>query len=173
LGEANLIMEIDQKNFSIMLYENMLKVEPKKSILHKLEEALENKPVLKDTFGEILHIFAPLHIRLSQIDKASVDKKGNVRIVVPQHRDVTLPLSLEESKKLVNRLNQLIPKAKEKEKERRIAEKKLQVDAEEEEEMARTPLVSGMSQMPPTEGVFEAETEAHRHTEREESEHDH
>jgi len=81
-----------------MLYENLLKVEPKKSTLHELEEALENEPILKDTLGEILHIFAPLHIRLSQIDKASVDKKGNVRLVIPQHRHVTIPLSPMESK---------------------------------------------------------------------------
>jgi hypothetical protein len=173
LNDQNLIMEIDKKNFSVMLYENLLKVEPKKSIVHQLEEALENKPILKDTLGEILHIFAPLHIRLSQIDKASVDKKGNVRLVIPQHRHVTIPLSPMESKKLVDKLNELIPKEKEKETERRISEKRLQRDAEEEEEIERTPFVSGVSQLPPTEGVLEAEREAEEHIEEEEREHDH
>jgi hypothetical protein len=161
-------MEIDKKNFSVMLYENILKVEPKKSILHKLEEALENKPVLKDTLGEILHIFAPLHIRLSQIAKASVDKNGNVRLAIPQHRDVTIPLAPNESKKLVDKLNELIPKEKEKELERSLSERRLQKDAEYEEENERTPLVSGFSQIPPTEGVFDTEKEAEKHIEKEE-----
>jgi hypothetical protein len=166
-------MEIDKKSFSIMLYENVLKVEPKKSIVHQLEEALENKPILKDTFGEILHIFAPLHIRLSQIDKASVDKKGNVRLIIPQHRDVTIPLSPDESKKLVDKLNKLIPREKERELERYVNERRLQRGAEEEEEIERTPLISGLNPEPPTEGVFEAEKEAEEHIEKEEREHDH
>lgn len=172
MNDQNLIMEIDKKSFSVMLYENLLKLEPKKSIVHQLEEALENKPILKDTLGEILHIFAPLHIRLSQIDKAGVDKKGNVRLIIPQHRDVTIPLTPDESKKLVDKLNKLIPREKERELERYVSERRLQRDAEEEEEISRTP-VSGFSPEPSTEGVFEAKKEAHEHVEKEEREHDH
>ncbi len=168
LDGSNLIMQIDHKNFSVMLYENVLKVEPQKSIVHKLEEALENKPILKDTFGEILHMFAPLHLRLSQIEKASVDKKGNVKLVIRQHRDVTIPLKPSESEKLVEKLNELIPKEKQKELERYISEKRLQSDAEREEGIERTPLTIGPSPEPPTEGVFEAERESEEHIEREE-----
>jgi len=156
-----------------MLYENLLKVEPKKSTLHELEEALENKPILKDTLGEILHIFAPLHIRLSQIDKANVDKKGNAKLVIPQHRDVTIPLSPMESKKLVDKLNELIPKEKEKETERRLGEKRSQRDAEEEEESERVPFVYGPRQLPPSGGMLESEREAEEHIEEEEREHNH
>jgi hypothetical protein len=173
LDESNLVMEIDKKNFSVMLYENMLKVEPKKGVVHQLEEALENKPILKDTLGEILHIFAPLHIRLSQIDTANVDKKGNVKLTIPQHRDVTIPLKPTESKKLVDKLNELIPKEKARELERYISQRRLQRDAEREEEAARTPLVSGLSDTPPTEGVLEAEREAEERIEEDEREHYH
>jgi hypothetical protein len=173
LDDLNLIMEIEKKSFSVMLYENLLKVEPKKSIVHQLEEALENKPVLKDTFGEILHIFAPLHIRLSQIDKASVDKKGNVRLAIPHHRDVTIPLASDESRKLVDKLNELIPKEKDRELERYLNERRLRRDAEEEEEDERAPLVSGAILIPPTEGVLEAEKEAEEHREKEEEKHEH
>lgn len=172
MKDSNLIMEIDKKSFSVMLYENMLKVEPKRNIVHQLEEALENKPILKDTLGEILHIFAPLHVRLSQIDKANADKKGNVRLIIPQHRDVTIPLTPDESKRLVDKLNKLIPREKEREIERYVSERRLQVDAEEEEKISRTP-VSGFTAEPQTEGVFEAKKEAHEHVEKEEKEHDH
>jgi len=156
-----------------MLYENLLKVEPKKSIVHELEEALENKPILKDTLGEILHIFAPLHIRLSQIDTANVDKKGNVKLTIPQHRDVTIPLKPTESKKLVDKLNELIPKEKARELERYIGERSLRRDAEREKEMARTRFLSGLSEIPSPEGVLEAEKEAEEHIEVEERKHHH
>ena len=173
LKDLNLIMQIDKKNFSVLLYENLLKVEPKKSIVHQLEEALEDKPVLKDTLGEILHILAPLNIRLSQIDNARMDKKGNVKLIIPQHHDVTIPLTPNEAKKLVDKLNELVPKEKERELQRYIDERRLRRDAEREEEIARTPLVSGLTLLPPTEGVLEAEKEAEERIEKEEREHDH
>ena len=173
MDKMDLIMKIDKKSFSVMLYESLLKVEPNKSIVHKLEEALENKPVLKDTLNEILHIFAPFHVRLSQITKVSADKKGNVTLAIPQHRSVTIPLSPEESRKLVDRLNQLIPKEKEKELERYIAKRQLEKEAEAEERNERVPLVSGISPLPAPEGVYEIEKEAEKHIEKEEREHDH
>jgi hypothetical protein len=170
LDDLKLVMEIDKKNFSVMLYENWLKVEPKKSFVHELEEALEHKPILKDTVGEILHIFAPLHIRLSQIEKVSVYKKGNVRLIIPHHRDVTIPLAPMESKKLVDKLNKLIPKEKERELERYIKERRLQKDAGRDEGIERAPFISGTFPISPTEGVLEAEKEAEEHIEEKEKE---
>jgi hypothetical protein len=173
LDKSDLIMRIDKKSFSVMLYESLLKLEPNESIVHQLEEALENKPILKDIFGEILHIFAPFHVRLSQIDNVSADKKGNVRLIIPHHRDVAIPLSLEESRNLVDKLNELIPKEKERELERYVSQRRIEREAEEEEEIERTPLVSGINPLPPPEGVSEAEREAEEHIEKEEREHDH
>jgi hypothetical protein len=173
LDEMDLVMKIDKKNFSVMLYESLLKVEPNKSIVHKLEEALENKPVLKDTLNEILHVFAPFHVRLSQISKVTADKKGNVTLAIPQHRSVTIPLSLEESKKLVDKLNQLIPSEKEKALERYVSRRRLEREAESEERDERIPFVSGISPQPAPEGVYEVEKEAEEHIEKEETEHDH
>ncbi len=170
MENLKLVMEINKKNFSVMLYENWLKVEPKKSFVHELEEALEDKPVLKDTVGEILHIFAPLHIRLSQIEKVDVHKKGNVILVIPHHRNVTIPLAPDESMKLADKLNKLIPKEKEKELERYIRERRLQKDASMEEAIERTPLVQGAFPIPRTEGVIEAEREAEEHIEEKERE---
>jgi len=170
----DLVMKIDKTNFSVMLYESLLKVEPNKSIVHKLEEALENKPVLKDTLNEILHVFAPFHVRLSQISKASADKKGNVTLAIPQHRSVTIPLSPEESKKLVDKLNQLIPKEKDKALEDYLNKRRLERDAEAEERDERVSVVaSGLNPLPPPEGEYELEREAEEHIEKEEREHDH
>jgi len=169
----DLVMKIDKKNFSVMLYESLLKVEPNKSVVHKLEEALENKPVLKDTLNEILHVFAPFHVRLSQIKKVDADKTGKVTLTIPQHRNVTIPLSPEESKKLVDKLNELIPKEKEKALERYVSRRRLEREAESEERDERIPLVSGISPLPAPEGVLEAERQAEEHIEKEETEHDH
>lgn len=170
MDDLKLVMEIDKPSFSVMLYENWLKVEAKKSFVEKLEEALEDKPILKDTLGELLHIFAPFHIRLSQIDKANADKKGNVKLTIPRHRDVTIPLAPEESKKLVDKLNELIPKEKEKELKRFLEKRRLEKDAGREEGMERAPLVSGAFPMLPPEGVIEAEEEAEEHIEERERE---
>ena len=67
MPEATIVLEVEDPNFTIMLYEDILKIDLKGSLKNELEEALENKPVLKDTIGKVLGIFVPLHIRISEI----------------------------------------------------------------------------------------------------------
>lgn len=51
---------------------------------------------------------------------------GGTKIQLPHHRDVVIPLEPKEAKKLVDKLNQWIPEAENKELERIIKEHKLQ-----------------------------------------------
>ena len=101
------------------------------------EEALENKPVLKVTVGRILGIFVPLHILVSEIDSVHMDETGKVKINLPHHRKVVIPIEHEQNaEKLVEKLNQLISKARtEKIRENakiKRAEKKLKRERAEE-----------------------------------------
>ena len=67
MPRADVVLEVDDPHFTITLYDDLLKIGLKGSFKNDLEEALENKPVLKETVGSVLGIFVPLHIRLSDV----------------------------------------------------------------------------------------------------------
>ncbi len=131
MPKTRLVLEIDNPHFTVKLYENILQIDLKGTTKNKIEEALENKPVLRQTVGTILGIFVPLHIRLSDIDDARPDESGKVKIILPRHRDVTIPLQPGQARKLMRKLNELIPKDKKEELRRTIRREELQRIAEE------------------------------------------
>jgi len=112
MPEAIAVLEVENPHFIIRLYENLLRIDLKGSFKNEIEEALENKPILKETIGGILGIIVPLHIRLSDVNSVHMDETGKIRISLPHHRNIVIPLEREDAEKLVNKLNQLIPKAK-------------------------------------------------------------
>ena len=81
------VLEVENPHFKIRLYEDLLKIDLKGSFKNEIEEALENKPVLKETLGSILGIFVPLHIRISDIDSVHMDETGKIKVSLPHHRD--------------------------------------------------------------------------------------
>lgn len=97
----------------------------------KLRKPFENKPILRETLGRIVGIFALLHIRLSDIDSVTWTIWESVKIHLPHHRDIVISLEPKEARRLINKLNELIPEAKEDELERIIRENKLQKIADE------------------------------------------
>ena len=108
---ANTVLEVEDPHFTIRLYENLLKIDLKGSFKNELEEALENKPVLKETIGRVLGIFVPLHIPISDIDSVHMDETGKIKVSLSHHRDIIIPLEhKEDAEKLVEKLNQLISK---------------------------------------------------------------
>lgn len=136
-AKAELVLEIDKPHFIIRLFSNMLKLDLKGGAKNEIEEALENKPVLRETLGYLLSIFVPLHIRLCDIDSVHVDETGKVKIVLPRHKDVTIPLKLDEANHLATKLNELIPKEKRRELLRVIREGRVEKAAEEQVEAGR------------------------------------
>ncbi len=137
MSETNVLVRIDKPHFTISLYEKALIIDVKGKLKDEIKETLENKPVLRETLGRILGMFAPLHVRLNDIDSVNMDKIGTVKIHLPHHRDVVITLERKEAKRLVDKLNQLIPEAKENELERIIKEHKLQRIAEEKQLMEK------------------------------------
>jgi len=127
LSQAKPILEIDDPHFTLRLYENWLWIDLKGNTKNEIVEALENKLILRQSIGNILDIFAPLHIHLSDIDSVHLDGLGKVKIVLPHRRDVTIPLAVNEAKKLVDTLNPLIVKEKEREAQRATEERKAAV----------------------------------------------
>jgi hypothetical protein len=150
MSEDSVILEIDESHFTVKLYARLLRIDLKGSVKNEIEEALENKPLLKETVGNILGLFAPLHVHLSSIDSVDIDNTGKVKVHIMHHRAVVIPLELKNAKRLVDQLNQLIPKAKTEELERLVKAQQLQKISGEEKEMEGgaivTPTMTGSVQ---------------------------
>ncbi len=137
MSESDLVLEIDHPHFIIRVTNDLLKIDVKGNVKNEIEEALENDQGLRETIGRILSVFVPLHIRLSDIDSVKMEKTGEVKISLPHHRDANIPLRTEEAEKLVSKLNQLIPEAKQREMERIIKEQRARQIVEEDIEMRK------------------------------------
>jgi hypothetical protein len=118
MPEPLAVFEVKEPRITVRLYENLLKIDLRGSFKNEIEEALENKPVLKETFGNILGMFVPLHIRLSDIDSVHMDETGKIKVKLSLHRNIVIPLERKDAEKLVQKLNQLIAITKKKNLER-------------------------------------------------------
>jgi hypothetical protein len=134
MPKATEILRIVRPHFTVRVYETRLRIDLKGSVKNDIEEAFENTPVLGQTIGSILGMFIPLHVHLSDIDSVHMDKRGKVVLKRPRHRDVVIPLEPRDAKRLVDKLNQLLPAAKKKELRRIMEENKLQRREEVEHE---------------------------------------
>lgn len=170
MSEKTVVLEIDKPHFTVTLYENLLKIDLKGTVKNEIEEALENKPIFRETIGEVLSIFTPLHIHLSDVGSVNMDETGKVKIHLPHHRDMVIPLKPKEAKRLVDKLNLLIPKEKEKELKRIMKEREFQKIVEEERGIERTYITSKMVPIPRPPGVLEKMKEAEKQIEKEEEE---
>jgi len=129
MPKTTTVIEVDDPHFTIQLSNNLLKIDLKGSFKNELEEALENKPILKETIGKLLGVFIPLHIRVSDIDSVHLDKNGKIKVILPHHRDIAIPLDRkEDAEKLLEKLNQLISNAE----IEKIQESKAKREAEKE-----------------------------------------
>jgi hypothetical protein len=139
------VMVIDKEHFIVKLHTSLLEVDLKEGARRKLEEAIESHPHLRDSIGLLFQTIIPLDVRLRDIEAAIVDEKGQTKIVIPKRRDIHIPLELDESTRLVEKLNELIPiekaRAKQEQRESQKAEKELEpnrADLESEEYRDRT-----------------------------------
>jgi hypothetical protein len=112
MPKAATVLEFETQHLTVRVDENVLRIDLRGSLKNDIEEALENKPILRETIGGILSVFAPLHIHLTDIDSVRLDKDGRVKILLPHRRNILIPLEREDSERLVEKLNELIPQAK-------------------------------------------------------------
>jgi hypothetical protein len=117
------VLNVENPHFIIRLYENLLGIDLKGSFKNEVEEALENKLIIKETIGGILGIFIP-HICLKDIDSVHMDETGKVTINLSYRRHITIQFESKHAEEFVNRLNQLKQKAK----DREIKEHVMQVE---------------------------------------------
>jgi hypothetical protein len=118
----DLVMVIDKTHFIVKLHSSKLEVDLKEGVRKHIEDFVEANPHLRDTLGTLFQFAIPLDVPLKDIHSVKLDNKGQVKIIIPHRRDLTIPLEQEEAQKLINKLNELIPIEKEREIERVMAD---------------------------------------------------
>lgn len=128
--EEDLVMVIDKPHFKVKLHKTVLEVDLKQGVRKELEDVLEARPALRESLGFLFQTIIPLDVPLKDIQSVNVDKKGQVKIAIPSRRDIVIPLKPSESKRLVDKLNELIPIEKERVFRDLQAAKKAEVEEE-------------------------------------------
>ena len=113
MAREDIVMEIKKPHFTVKLHETWLEVDLSKGVRKELEDVLEAKPAIRESLGFLFQTIVPLDVQLKDIESVKVDKKGQVKIAIPSKRDLTIPLKPSESKRLVEKMNQLVGLEKE------------------------------------------------------------
>lgn len=113
MNDEDIVMTIDKLHFTVKLRATQLEVDIKEGARQELEKLLEAKPAFRDSVGLLFQTVVPLDVRLRDIRSIGLDEKGRVKIDIPRRKDLTIPLDQEESKRLIDKLNELIPLEKE------------------------------------------------------------
>ena len=135
MSDEDLVMTIDKPHFVVRLHTTLLEVDLKEGARKELEKLLEANPAFRDSVGLLFQTVVPIDVRLRDIRSVGLDKKGRVKIDIPHRKDLTIPLDETESKRLVDKLNELIPP--EKERAMRDAEEAKKAERAFEPERAR------------------------------------
>jgi hypothetical protein len=106
------ILVIDKPHFVVKLHEDLLEVDLKEGAKKALEDVVEKNPLLRGSLGVLFQTVIPLDVALSSIESVKVDDNGQLKLVIPLRRDILIPLEHDESKRLAEKLNELIPLAK-------------------------------------------------------------
>jgi hypothetical protein len=135
MSDEDIVMTIDKPHFVVRLHTTLLEVDLKEGARKELEKLLEANPAFRDSVGLLFQTVVPVDVRLRDIRSVGLDKKGRVKIDIPHRKDLTIPLDETESKRLVDKLNELIPP--EKERAMRDAEEAKKAERAFEPERAR------------------------------------
>jgi len=112
MSAEDVVMEIRKPHFTVRLHERSLEVDLNEGVRKELEDVLEAKHALRESLGFLFQTIVPLDVDLKDIESVKVDK-GQIKIVIPSRRDLAIPLKPGESKRLVEKLNELIGLEKE------------------------------------------------------------
>jgi len=109
MASEDVVMIIKKPHFTVKLHKTLLEVDLKEGVRKELEDVLEAKPILRESLGVLFQTVVPLDVPLKDIDSVNVDRKGRVKITIPSRRDIVIPLAEKDSKRLVEKMNELIP----------------------------------------------------------------
>lgn len=110
------ILVIEKADFVVRLHRDLIEVDLKEGGKAKLENALEKDPLLRKTLGFVLQATIPSDVELCDVKCVEVDGKGQLKLVIPRHVDIVLPLGVDDADRLACELKDLIPLAKTKKK---------------------------------------------------------
>jgi len=114
MTDEDIVMEIDKPHFVVKLHTDLLEIDLKEGVKKELESFVEAKPTLRESLGLLFQTIVPLDVRLKDISSVSLDEEGRVKVAVPSRKDLTIPLDADEAKRLIAKLNEMIPIEKEK-----------------------------------------------------------
>jgi hypothetical protein len=117
--EKDPILVIEKPDFVVRLHEDWIDVDLREGGKAKLERAIEKDPLLRKTLGFVLQSIIPSDVELCDIESVEVNGKGQLKLVIPRHVDIVLPLGVDEANRLAEELKDLIPLAKTKKKANR------------------------------------------------------
>ena len=106
------ILVIEKPDFIVKLHKEWIDVDLKETGKAKLEAAIEKDPLLRKTIGYVLQSTIPSDVELCDIKSVEVDEKGQLKLVIPRHVDIVLPLGVDDANRLSCELKDLIPLAK-------------------------------------------------------------
>lgn len=132
MPEQHVVFLVDKPHFDVKLLPDMLKVDLKEGVRGELDKLVGNRPALRDTLGWMFQTIVPLDVHLWQIEKVTTDASGKVNIVIPNRRDIHIPLEPHEAEKLVEKMNQLIPIEKQRRVQKELAERSAEGDRDRE-----------------------------------------
>jgi hypothetical protein len=110
--EKDPILIIDKPDFVVKLHMYWIDIDLKEGAKAKLERAIEKNPLLRKTLGVVLQSEIPSDVDLCDVESVEVDGKGQLKLVIPRHVDIALPLTIDEANRLADELKDLIPLAK-------------------------------------------------------------
>jgi hypothetical protein len=110
--EKDSILIIEKPDFIVKLHREWIDVDLKEGGKAKLERAIEKDPLLKKTLGFLLQTTIPSDVELCDIESVEVNNKGQLKLVIPRHVDITMPLGIDDANRLACELKDLIPLAK-------------------------------------------------------------
>jgi len=128
IEKKDVVLMFDKPNFVVKLHEYVLEVDLKEGAKKKLEDILDSDEIARESLGFIFQAVVPLDVWLKDIESVTVDKNGATKIAIPHRKDIVIPLEPDESKRLIGKLNRLIPIAKQKDLEEREIKKKMQIE---------------------------------------------
>ena len=105
---SEVLMHIEKPHLSVKLHPRMLKVDLTEGIRRDLEEVVESTIALRETLGFLFQALIPLDVPLKDIESTGLDEQGRLKIVIPHRRDLHIPLTPEESKIFLARLDKAI-----------------------------------------------------------------
>ncbi|MHA2403859.1 MAG: hypothetical protein ACXADH_12765 [Candidatus Kariarchaeaceae archaeon] len=133
MTSEKVILQIEKSQFIVKLDRDVLQVDLREGVMKELEDVLEATPDLRDNLGFLFQTLIPLDVSLKDIERVDSDENGVIKIIIPNRRDILLPLDVSEAEQFKIKLHELIPLAKQRYIERLLASQKAEEEVERDQ----------------------------------------